>query len=98
MKKNVYLLSISLAIMLIINALILMAAPVIEFGNKICPVSDERLITSEVIKYEYKGIVYNVCCKMCLKDFKKNPEKYIKKLKAQKEEAEKGSRQGEHYH
>ncbi|MCQ9205877.1 MAG: TRASH domain-containing protein [Omnitrophica bacterium] len=98
MKKNIYLISISLAIMLIINALIIMAAPAIEFGNKICPVSNERLIAGEVIKYEYRGVVYNVCCKMCLKDFKKNPEKYIKKLKAQKEEAEKGSRHGEHYH
>lgn len=52
---------------------------VIEVGNKICPVSGEKVASmGGDFKYEYKGKIYNLCCKMCLKDFKKNPEKYSK--------------------
>ena len=29
---------------------------------------------------EYKGKVYNFCCSMCLKDFNKDPEKYVAKV------------------
>jgi len=50
-----------------------------EVGNKICPVSGEKVgEMGEVIKYEYNGKIYNLCCSMCAKDFKKNPEKYSK--------------------
>ncbi len=45
-------------------------------GNKICPVSGDKIKPEEQAQYEYNGKVYNFCCKMCLKDFKKNPEKY----------------------
>ena len=54
-------------------------------GNKICPVSGDKIPVpgekgnmGEAIKYEYNGKIYNLCCKMCGKDFKKNPEKYSK--------------------
>ena len=54
-------------------------------GNKICPVSGDKIPPSgekgdmgEVVQYEYNGKIYNLCCKMCVKDFKKNPEKYSK--------------------
>ena len=55
-------------------------------GNKICPVSGDKIPTpgekgdmgDEPVKYEYNGKIYNLCCKMCVKDFKKNPEKYSK--------------------
>lgn len=51
----------------------------VEVGNKICPVSKEKVgEMGEVIKYEYNGKIYNLCCSMCAKDFKKNPEKYSK--------------------
>ena len=57
----------------------------VEVGNKICPVSgdkipapDEKGDMGEAIKHEYNGKIYNLCCKMCAKDFKKNPEKYSK--------------------
>lgn len=50
---------------------------VVEVGNKICPVSGEKVgEMGEIIKYEYNGKIYNLCCQMCVKDFKKNPEKY----------------------
>ena len=57
----------------------------IEVGNKICPVSGEKILPpgeksemGEAVKYEYNGKLYNLCCPMCVKDFKKNPEKYSK--------------------
>ena len=58
----------------------------VEVGNKICPVSGEKVplpgekgdMGDELVKYEYNGKIYNLCCPMCVKDFKKNPEKYSK--------------------
>lgn len=50
----------------------------IKVGNRICPVSNEWIPEGEEIRYEYKGKIYNLCCKMCAKDFKKNPKKYSK--------------------
>lgn len=57
----------------------------IEVGNKICPVSGDKVPVpgekssmGDAVKYEYNGKLYNLCCKMCIKDFRKNPEKYSK--------------------
>ena len=51
----------------------------LEVGNKICPVTGEKVgEMGEVVKYEYNGKIYSLCCEMCVKDFKKNPEKYSK--------------------
>ena len=58
----------------------------VEVGNKICPVSGDKIpapgekgtMGDEPVKYEYNGKIYNLCCQMCVKDFKKNPEKYSK--------------------
>ena len=58
----------------------------VEVGNKICPVSGDKIpapgekgtMGDEPVKYEYNGKIYNLCCEMCIKDFKKNPEKYSK--------------------
>jgi YHS domain-containing protein len=65
----------------------------INVGNKICPVSDEKIDEKTKATYEYKGKVYNFCCPACIGDFKKNPEKYIKKI-----EAEKKGETGSHEH
>jgi len=53
----------------------------VNVGNKICPVSGERIKEEEAFQVEHEGKIYNLCCKMCVKDFKKDPEKYIEKLK-----------------
>jgi len=56
-----------------------------------CIVSDEKL--GEMGKpyvHEYKGREIKFCCKGCLKDFQKDPDKYVKKL----EEAEKKAKVG----
>ncbi len=50
-------------------------------GNKLCPVTGNPTndgSMGEAVKYVYNGKIYNLCCKMCAKDFKKNPEKYSK--------------------
>jgi len=46
-----------------------------------CVVSDEKL--GEMGKpyvFKYEGREVQLCCKSCLKDFKKEPAKYLKKL------------------
>ncbi len=54
-------------------------APV-DVGNKICPVSGEKIVNKTdmggPVKIEYKGKLYGLCCPMCIKDFKKTPDKY----------------------
>ncbi len=55
------------------------AAAAVEVGNKICPVSGEKVgQMGEIVKQEYNGKVYNLCCGMCVKDFQKDPAKYAK--------------------
>jgi YHS domain-containing protein len=55
------------------------SAQSVEVENKICPVSGEKVgKMGPPIKYEYNGKIYNLCCPMCKKSFKKNPEKYSK--------------------
>ncbi len=61
------------------------AKKAVEVGNKICPVSGNPIPApgkkgemGEAVKYEYNGKIYNLCCSMCIKDFKNNPEKYSK--------------------
>lgn len=61
------------------------AEEVVEYGNTICPISGEKIAAGEEIKYEYEGVNYNLCCKMCIKDFEKDPEKYIKKMDVEKQ-------------
>jgi YHS domain-containing protein len=51
-----------------------------EVGNKICPVTGEKIDEKTKATYEYKGKIYNFCCSMCIDEFKKDPEKYIKKV------------------
>lgn len=47
-----------------------------------CVVSDEKFEGSGMKPYEFvhEGQTIKLCCKSCLKDFKKEPAKYLKKL------------------
>ena len=60
----------------------LSTAQPVEVGNKICPVSGDQVaggkMGSKPVTFEYKGRIYHLCCPMCIKDFKKDPEKYSK--------------------
>jgi YHS domain-containing protein len=53
----------------------------VNAGNDICPVSGDKVGQGmEKATYEYEGKIYNFCCAVCIGDFKKDPEKYIKKV------------------
>ena len=68
-------------------------APAEEMGNKICPISGEKIEAGTMKQVTYNGKVYNLCCGMCEKDFMKDPEAAIKKLEsmaAMKEEMKEG--------
>ena len=52
----------------------------VNVGNKICPVSGERVNEETKATYEYEGKVYNFCCPMCIDEFKKDPQKYIQRV------------------
>ena len=69
-----------------------------EVGNKICPVSGEKIDERTKETYEYKGKIYSFCCPDCVEEFKKDPEKYIERLKKSKESEQEHSTQGEHQH
>ena len=46
----------------------------VEVGNKICPGQREKVgEMGDIVKYEYNGKIYNLCCPMCKKDFAKDP-------------------------
>jgi YHS domain-containing protein len=55
-----------------------------EVGNKICPVTGEKIDENSKVTYEYKGKIYNLCCSGCIEEFRNNPEKYIKIIEAEK--------------
>lgn len=47
-----------------------------------CPVSGDKLgEMGKPFVFEYKGQEVKLCCKSCKKDFEKNPEKYMKKIR-----------------
>jgi YHS domain-containing protein len=54
--------------------------PAINVGNKICPVTGEKIEEQFKATYEYEGKIYNFCCAGCIEEFKKDPQKYIKKV------------------
>ena len=53
---------------------------IIDVGNKICPVTGEKVDETARITYKYEDKIYNFCCAECIKEFKKEPETYIKKF------------------
>lgn len=69
-----------------------------EVGNKICPISGEKIVMDKKGTVEYKGKTYNLCCSMCKKDFEKDPEKYIQKLKDMEASGEVAAEEAEPEH
>lgn len=48
-------------------------------GIGICPVMHEP--ASKEYAYTYEGKVYYFCCPMCIEEFKKDPQRYISKIR-----------------
>ncbi len=57
------------------------AKTAVAVGNGLCPVTGEKIDKKSDVTYEYKGKVYRFCCRACIAEFKKDPEKYIEKMK-----------------
>lgn len=55
----------------------------VDVGNKICPVTGQKIDENTKATYEYDGKIYNFCCQMCVGKFKGDPQKYIKKIENQ---------------
>ncbi len=56
-----------------------------DYPLKTCPVSDEKLGEhGKPVKVTHQGTDVYLCCKSCIKDFNKEPEKYTKMVKAAK--------------
>jgi hypothetical protein len=91
-------------VMATVLALSFVAAPLSSFAAeqakekakpyplKTCIVSDEKLgEMGEAYTFTYKDQEIKLCCKSCLKDFNKNPAKYVKKLADAEAKAKKKS-------
>ena len=55
-----------------------------DVNNKICPVIGNEISEGSKVTYEYEGKIYHFCCPMCIEEFKKDPQKYIKKIEEAK--------------
>ena len=67
----------------------------VEVHNKFCPISHEEVGQNGMTPFKeiYNGKIYNLCCSMCDKDFKKDPATYAKMLDEQAaKEAEEGAK------
>lgn len=54
-----------------------------SYPLKKCVISDEELGTmGKAVKVTYEGTDVYLCCKSCLKDFNKEPAKFVAKVKA----------------
>ena len=49
-------------------------AALVDAGNKICPVSGDKVSGKDF--YEYNGKRYGLCCPMCTASFENDPVKY----------------------
>ena len=52
-------------------------------AHAVCPLSGDKV--NHKMFYEYKGKRYEFCCKVCLRKFRRNPEKYIAQIQAREE-------------
>jgi YHS domain-containing protein len=48
--------------------------------NKYCAIEQEHPI-DPAVTYQYKDKLVGFCCKDCIDEFKKDPEKYLKNIK-----------------
>ncbi len=61
------------------------APAAVAVNNTVCPVTGEKIDPASKVTYEYQGKIYNFCCSVCIGDFKKDPQKYLKKLAPEKQ-------------
>lgn len=54
--------------------------PTAKAINKFCPVDSDNEVDPKVT-IVYQGKVIGFCCRDCIKDFQKDPQQYMEKLK-----------------
>lgn len=71
-----------------------------NMGNKVCPITGEKIDEKNKSTYEHEGKTYNFCCPMCIDEFKKDPAKYIEKVEKEVEAESAPSHEvhGGHHH
>ena len=52
-------------------------AAAVNVGNKVCPVTGEKIVELGKDTVEYEGKIYNMCCPMCKEKFLADPAKYV---------------------
>jgi len=57
------------------------APPAAAIAQKLCPVTDDPIDPKLYVDYQGRRVYF--CCEMCPPKFKKDPEKYLKKLDEQ---------------
>ena len=51
-------------------------------NNTVCPTCDDAIDPESRYQAYYKGKLVNLCCEGCLKEFEKDPDKYLAKAAA----------------
>jgi hypothetical protein len=84
MLKRTFLAAIATASLFLFNDATAQAAEKAKpYPLKKCVVSDEDLGSmGDPYVFTHKGQEVKLCCKGCLKDFNKNPDKFVKKMAA----------------
>jgi len=95
MKQVICLAIIGLFIIGVLGVSLALDTQAVNVGNKICPISGEKISEKTKATYEHDDKIYNFCCPMCIDTFKKDPEKYINKVNEElKESAKEESSEG----
>lgn len=84
MIKRTFLAATVSAVLLILNPASADAAEKAKpYPLKKCVVTDEDLGSmGDAYVFTHKGREVKLCCKCCLKDFNKSPDKFVKKMEA----------------
>jgi len=48
----------------------------VNAGNIVCPVMGTKVVPGKALTVEHNGKLYNLCCPICVAEFKRDPEKY----------------------
>lgn len=78
---------ISLTVVVLVAGALLSAPFAWAKAQEVCPVMGGKI--NKDIYSDYKGMRIYHCCPACVDIFKKDPEKYLQKMKAQGVEPEK---------
>ena len=79
--------TLTIAVTLSLLLLLSIAAGAFAAAQTTCPVMGGQV--NKKLHADYKGERVYFCCAACPPEFKKNPEKYLKKLKEMGQEPEK---------